>query len=303
VQSEFEQAVDLERRVFLHGLARRSEIAPENCLEAQKLAGALWNLGRVTEARAVCLAMLAFADPRGNDWPECAALETTCAMAEIDLGLLPDAITRLERAIPRMAPSHRDVLGEGSLLRARLLSGTVDEAAALASCRSRGQATALLRHAAWLEDADLLRAAVNKLIGKGKQIPKDEPDVGHHIELDRALHGDKAALQRMEAFSAQLANERALGPRVRFSTLASLTQIALATGDSRSAASHAAAAQQHIEAMGTLLPRIEALALHRRNLLRLAKGKAGRKFLEQAIEARHWFEEMANRGYGSFRGI
>jgi transcriptional regulator with XRE-family HTH domain len=303
VQSQFEQAVDLQRAVFLHGLARRSEIAPENCLEAQTLAGALWNLGRVTEARAVCVATLAFADPRGADWPECAALETTCAMAEIDLGLLTDAILRLEHAIPRMSPAHREVLGEGSLLRARLLSGTADPAAALAACRSRGQATALLRHAAWLQDAGLLRAAIKQLIGKGKQISKDEPDVRHHLELDRALHGDKAALGRMETFSEQLASERALGPRVRFSTLASLTQIALAAGDLRGAATHATAAQEHLDAMGALLPRIEALALHLRNLIRLAETKPGRKLVEPAAGARAWFAELAEGGYGCFRGI
>jgi hypothetical protein len=293
----FERAADIQRAVFLRRLARADDIAPANCLEAQNLAGALWQLGRVHDARGQCIATMALAEHAGDEWPEYAMLQATCAMAEIDLQMLDSALRRLDSALPRMAPSHRRLAGEGFLLRARLLAGTADPRQALLGEHSRGQATALLRHAAWLNDPKFLRQCVRTLIGRGEgQIPGTDPDVRHYIELDAALsRRDRGALARMENFADQLSRDRSLGPRVRFSTFATLAQLARVCGNMRASRRHADEAEAALKAMAPRhTPGIEALAQHRRNQLKLETEPAAR-------EAADWFTQMAGKGFAAFR--
>ena len=302
-----EAAAELQREAF-HGFLLSEAIAkPELCLEAQNLAGALWNLGFAAEARAVCRASLALAEHEGSEWPEFYVLAATCGFIEADLGLLLRGKRRLEECFPKLPPNRRDAIGYAFLLRVQLLAGVTDVRAALEfgpPMRNRG--TSILRFAAWQEEREPLRLAVARLIGEADgQIPRDDPGVRQHLALLEALTKPRAAiLQRFRKFVGEHGSARALGRRIEFSLAVTTSQIARILGKRKEALAALDEAERiRLQMQPRGVPSVCSLGIHFRSALRLLPAKgAGQGTPRRSLRAAadEFFTELPGKGYACF---
>jgi len=246
-----------------------------------------------------------------RDLPEYWVLPCSTHIIETELGRLEESLVGLIRVLPRLPELNRS-LNRANLVYAQLLAGavTLPEAIAAERVRAAGlgpmpreaSARALAR-AALIAESEEAFAGILAYAGRDLAHSDEKSHVGLGRQLELALRAGEGGGERLLAefrddpgLAGQLA---APSPRVRFSALVHLAQLARLAGD-RSARGHLEEAERARRLFEPgQLPWIALRALHFRNALALLPARSRAPSATGLRgEAERFFAEHRERGYG-----
>jgi transcriptional regulator with XRE-family HTH domain len=269
-----EQALDLQRRVFMREL-RRGVLSEGGCRLAFNLVVSLCENLRYAEGARIGRAALALADPKARKSDDFHALRVAWARALIETGRLKPALAAIQRSFGRLRGRAREA-ASGTALLAALLSCAVDPIEAhRVYADTAGVAAVDLRYAIWLEQPPYIEAAIARAI-KHSQL-----QAGPTLQLAQAV---LAALKggRKQLAADTLEKMTAQGPGHAFAAAVWRTKLARlqARPEAKSAAKQAEQLRQGLppDLSTDWLTQCE----HWRNASALTPDKANERFSRSA---------------------
>jgi hypothetical protein len=270
----------------------------EHMALAINLVVSLHKADRCREARRICRATLALYEDVGADWGRFGQLRALNAVLDIELGNLREGLRSLHDTYPNL-PEALQRAFSGKLVETMLLSGLAPLTYAGAiGLDSTSKATALVRFAGLVEDAEAIRTLWQKYHGDEKHGLAEDSIFEVYA---RVLAGKDT----VAAFEKAVAAERgriAVRPTQEFAYAACACQLHRLKGDEKAARRHFDDAAQRLAALDPQVsPQMLALSLHWANALKLFAGTAKAKDAKEIRDrAGAFFKESFDKGYGAF---
>lgn len=303
-----ESALANQRRAALGAIVNHGGWNNHALLAVQRAIYLLEGIGRLEESVALCRAIQVLAQFYGGEPSLVARLEAHIGDVLCETGRITEGLPLLQHAISTIQDSSR-VTWQALWAYAQYMAGTVEfDQISVMPEKPDNQMPGeiLLRISCWTENPSHVQRAqqiYDVLRGEATNDPVSESLVGRWIVRltdDRSESGLREALQQLDGEIEQVKQY----PHKVVPLLAHKTQLAHIAGDRDAALELLDVAHTAYQALlPGVRPYLIGPAIIQRQVLRLHAGSGHARHRRMYEQARQWFVECFNKGYGRFREL